>query len=224
MELNEEEIILRNMFYYTFYVKQPEKEELISVKNGIKKILKNNLIKNEILEILDILFEKINCVPLKNSYDFTCPLEVHCTYTQAQILAGLGYYTEQFYGPSLEGVMYLKDKDVDIFFVTLNKSDNDFSELTLYEDYAINENLFHWQSQHRDNENSKKIQRYINSNGRVSLFVREYKQQNGKASPYIYLGECNHVSHEGNNPVSFVWKLKNYIPGKFLSEANKNVL
>ena len=224
MELNEEEIILRNMFYYTFYVKQPKKEEVISVKNGIEKILKNNLIKNEILEILDILFEKINCVPIKNSYDFTCPLEVHCTYTQAQILAGLGYYTEEFYGPMLEGVMYVKDKDVDIFFVTLNKSDKDFSELTLYEDYAINENLFHWQSQHRDNENSKKIQRYINSNGRVSLFVREYKQQNGKANPYIYLGECNHVSHEGNNPVSFVWRLKNNIPGKFLSEANKNVL
>ena len=94
----------------------------------------------------------------------------------------------------------------------------------MYEDYTINENLFHWQSQHRDNENSKKIQRYINGNGRVSIFVREYKQQNGKASPYIYLGECTHVSHEGNNPVSFVWKLKNNIPGKFLSEANKNVL
>ena len=59
---------------------------------------------------------------------------------------------------------------------------------------------------------------------RVSLFVREYKTENGKASPYIYLGECTHVSHQGNNPVSFIWKLKNNIPGKFISEANKNVL
>lgn len=224
MNLDEEEIILRNMFYYSLYLKQPEKEELSSVKEGIEKILKNDFIKNELLEILDILYERINCVPIENSYNFTCPLEVHCTYTQAQILAGLGYYREDFYGPMLEGVMYLKDRDVDIFFVTLNKSDKDFSELTLYQDYAINDSLFHWQSQHRDNQNSKKIQRYINSKGRVSLFVREYKTQNGKASPYIYLGECMHVSHEGNNPVSFVWKLKERIPGKFLSEANKNVL
>ena len=190
----------------------------------MERVISNDLIKNEILDILDILYEQINCVPIENSYDFECPLEVHCKYTQAQILSGLGYYREDFYGPMLEGVKYFNDKDLDIFFITLNKSEKDFSELTLYEDYAINESLFHWQSQHKDSENSKNVQRYINSNGRVSLFVREYKTENGKASPYIYLGECTHVSHEGNNPVSFVWKLKNNIPGKFISEANKNVL
>lgn len=224
INLNKEELILRNMLYYTFYVKNPEREGISSIKEGIEKIISNRLIKEEILDILDILYEKINCVPIKNSYDFICPLEVHCKYTQAQILAGLEYYREDFYGPMLEGVKYFKDKDLDIFFITLNKSEKDFSELTLYEDYAISENLFHWQSQHKDTENSKNVQRYVNSNGRVSLFVREYKTENGKASPYIYLGECMHVSHQGNNPVSFIWKLKNNIPGKFISEANKNVL
>ena len=224
MNLNKEDLILRNMLYYTFYVKNPEREGISSIKEGIEKIISNRLIKEEILDILDILYEKINCVPIKNSYDFICPLEVHCKYTQAQILAGLEYYREDFYGPMLEGVKYFKDKDLDIFFITLNKSEKDFSELTLYEDYAISENLFHWQSQHKDTEKSKNVQRYVNSNGRVSLFVREYKTENGKASPYIYLGECTHVSHQGNNPVSFIWKLKNNIPGKFISEANKNVL
>ena len=170
------------------------------------------------------MYNEINCVPIKNNYDFECPLEVHCKYTQAQILAGLDYYREDFYGPMLEGVKFFRDKNIDIFFITLNKSEKDFSELTLYEDYAINEYLFHWQSQHKDSENSSNVQRYINSNGRVSLFVREYKAENGKASPYIYLGECTYVSHQGNNPVSFVWKLNNSIPGKFISEANKIVL
>lgn len=224
MNLNKEDLILRNMLYYTFYVKNPDREGISSIKEGIEKIISNKLIKEEILDILDVLYEKINCVPIKNSYDFICPLEVHCKYTQAQILAGLEYYREDFYGPMLEGVKYFKDKDLDIFFITLNKSEKDFSELTLYEDYAISENLFHWQSQHKDTENSKNVQRYVNSNGRVSLFVREYKTENGKASPYIYLGECTHVSHQGNNPVSFIWKLKNNISGKFISEANKNVL
>lgn len=224
MNFNKEDLILRNMLYYTFYVKNPDREGISSIKEGIEKIISNKLIKEEILDILDVLYEKINCVPIKNSYDFICPLEVHCKYTQAQILAGLEYYREDFYGPMLEGVKYFKDKDLDIFFITLNKSEKDFSELTLYEDYAISENLFHWQSQHKDTENSKNVQRYVNSNGRISLFVREYKTENGKASPYIYLGECTHVSHQGNNPVSFIWKLKNNIPGKFISEANKNVL
>ena len=224
MNLNKEDLILRNMLYYTFYVKNPDREGISSIKEGIEKIISNKLIKEEILDILDVLYEEINCVPIKNSYDFICPLEVHCKYTQAQILAGLEYYREDFYGPMLEGVKYFKDKDLDIFFITLNKSEKDFSELTLYEDYAISENLFHWQSQHKDTENSKNVQRYVNGNGKVSLFVREYKTENGKASPYIYLGECTHVSHQGNNPVSFIWKLKNNIPGKFISEANKNVL
>lgn len=224
IELNKEDELLRNMFYYTFYTKNPEKENVKSIKDGIEKIIENDLFKNEILEILKYLYEKINCVPIENSYDFICPLEVHCKYTQSQILSGFEYYREDFYGPMLEGVKYFKDKNIDIFFITLNKSEKDFSELTLYDDYAINDKLFHWQSQHKDVEESKNIQRYINNKGRVSLFVREYKKENGKASPYIYLGECEHVSHQGNRPVSFVWKLKNSIPGKFISEANKNVL
>lgn len=224
IDLNHEEVILRNMIYYTIYTGAPSKFGYESVKEGIEKLIENKHYKKEILEILNILYEKINCVPIKNSYDFECPLEVHCSYTQTQILAGLEYYTEEFYGPMLEGVKYFKDKDLDIFFITLNKSDKDFSEATLYEDYAISENLFHWQSQHKDTQESKNVKRYIESKGRVSLFVREYKSVDGKACPYIYLGECTHVSHQGNKPVSFVWKLKNSIPGKFISEANKNVL
>lgn len=225
MELNKEEELLRNMFYYTFYVKNPEREGIGSVKEGIEKLIcENRWIKEEVLQLIDLLYNEINCVPIKNNYDFECPLEVHCKYTQAQILAGLDYYREDFYGPMLEGVKFFRDKNIDIFFITLNKSEKDFSELTLYEDYAINEYLFHWQSQHKDSEKSSNVQRYINSNGRVSLFVREYKAENGKASPYIYLGECTYVSHQGNNPVSFVWKLNNSIPGKFISEANKIVL
>ena len=224
INLTHEEVILRNMIYYTIYTGAPSKFGYGSVKEGIEKLIENEYYKNEILEILNILYEKINCVPIKNSYDFECPLEVHCSYTQTQILAGLEYYTEEFYGPMLEGVRYFKDKDLDIFFITLNKSDKDFSEATLYEDYAISENLFHWQSQHKDTQESKNVKRYIESKGRVSLFVREYNSIDGKACPYIYLGECTHVSHQGNKPVSFVWKLKNPIPGKFISEANKNVL
>ena len=225
IEMNKENIILRNMLYYTFYVGTPEKNGFTSIQEGIMKLVENSNFKTEILEILNILFEKINCVPLKNSYYFECPLEVYSTYTLSQIMAGYEYFNEEERPAFREGVKYFNDKDLDIFFITLNKSDKEFSESTLYEDYAISENLFHWQSQNRDTEESKNIQRYINSNGRVSLFVREYRKNvDGKACPYIYLGECNHVSHEGNKPVSFVWKLKNPIPGKFISEANKNVL
>lgn len=223
-ELDNEKQILLNMVYYTFYSEIPNKQGLSSEKEGILELVKTQEYRNEILEILNILYERINCVPVANSYDFINPLEVHSTYTLAQIMASYEYFDEHSKPSFREGVKYFEDKNLDIFLVTLNKSDKDFSEATLYEDYAINENLFHWQSQNRDSQESKNIQRYIHSNGRISLFVRDYKKENGITSPYMYLGECEYVNHSGNKPVSFVWKLKNSIPGKFISEANKNVL
>ena len=39
----------------------------------------------------------------------------------------------------------------------MNKSEKDFSPSTMYEDYAINDKLFHWQSQSQD---SKRVQKY----------------------------------------------------------------
>lgn len=226
IKLFQEEEILRNMLYYTFYSNSPQKLGLKSIKEGIEKIVLTDNYRQELIQILKILYEKINCKPIKNDYNFICPLEVHCNYTQSQILSGLQYYTEDFYGPMLEGVRYFKDKNTDVFFVTLNKTEKEFSTATLYEDYAINEKLFHWQTQNNAAGNSLTVQRYINSrtNTKVSLFVRDYKMENGKVSPYIYLGECEYVNHSGNKPVSFIWRLKNTIPAKFISSANKNVL
>ena len=67
------------------------------------------------------------------------------------------------------------------------------------------------------------FQQALNINLALSV-TREYRKENGKYSPYMYLGECDYISHNGNKPVSFIWKLKNSIPGKFISSANKNVL
>lgn len=46
-----------------------------------------------------------------------------------------------------EGVKWLPGKNIDVFFVTLNKTDKDYSPTTMYNDYSINSELFHWQSQ-----------------------------------------------------------------------------
>ena len=53
-----------------------------------------------------------------------------------------------------EGVKWLPDKQLDVFFVTLNKADKDYSPTTMYNDYSISESLFHWQSQSTTAENS----------------------------------------------------------------------
>ena len=90
-----------------------------------------------------------------------------------------------------EGVKYLEDKNTDIFFVTLNKSEKHYSPTTMYEDYSINNMLFHWQSQSTTSESSSTGQRYINHkarNSQVLLFVREHKTDMLGAMPYTFLG------------------------------------
>ena len=91
------------------------------------------------------LWDGSNNKPL--DLDFACPLDLYCSYTLDQILVALGRHTEKKRKHFQEGVLYLPDKGLDVFFVTLNKSDKDYSPSTMYRDYAINEEKFHWQSQ-----------------------------------------------------------------------------
>ena len=117
-------------------------------------------------------------------------------------------------------------KKTDIFMITLNKSEKAYSPSTMYNDYSMNEYLFHWQSQSQDREKSPKIQRYIHHKEEktcVSLFVREFKNNGAYTSPYIFLGNADYVSHEGERPVSFNWKLHEPLPAGLLAKANKTI-
>ena len=48
-----------------------------------------------------------------------------------------------------EGVLYVPELNVDAFFVTLTKSEADYSPTTMYRDYPISPTLFHWESQNQ---------------------------------------------------------------------------
>lgn len=151
----------------------------------------------ECLTVLDFIDEPVDL-------GFDCPLDLHCTYTRDQLLVAL-----DFMKPSTvrEGVKWLPEKNIDVFFVTLNKADKDYSPTTMYNDYSINESLFHWQSQSTTAENSPTGQRYIHHKERgskVLLFVREFKadRMTGGAEAYTYLGTANYVKHTGSRPMN----------------------
>ena len=120
---------------------------------------------------------------------------------------------------------WLGDKKLDVFFITLNKSDKEYSPSTMYQDYSVNETLFHWQSQSTTNEDGKVGQRYIHHKelgSRVLLFVREFKTDDfGNAGAYTFLGTAEYVSHTGSRPMSINWKLDAPIPAKYLKKTNK---
>ena len=110
----------------------------------------------------------------------------------------------------------------DLFFVTLEKSEREYSPSTLYKDYAISPTLFHWESQSTTTQQSKAGQRYIHHRsrgGNILLFVRPRKKQEGRTMPYTFLGAADYVSHKGEQPISFVWKLRRPMPADFFRQA-----
>ena len=222
-----EEKRMLGMFYYSFYQKEPEKEGFTTMEEGIGAILQYPEIKAEISSILKWNYVSLDRLEIKNDFHFPCPLGVHSIYTTSQVMAAFGYYNDDKSPAFREGVKYFENLDLDIFFITLNKSDKDFSPSTLYEDYALNDTLFHWQSQSRTSVSSPTAKRYIQHKERgskIALFVREYKKENGYTAPFTFLGEAEYVSHEGNKPISFVWMLKHELPADMTPKANKSIV
>jgi hypothetical protein len=215
------------LFYYSFYQHDPEKEGFVSIEKGLNRILSTEPFRQEILAVLQWNYESLETMELEHDLNFVCPLRVHSKYTTAQVLAGLGYYNESSSPAFREGVKYFRDKNLDIFFITLNKSEKDFSPATMYDDYAMNERLFHWQTQSRVAEKSETAQRYIHHrerNHQIALLVREYKKENGYTAPFVFLGTAEYISHSGNKPMSFVWRLRKEMPAYLVPRANKGII
>ncbi|WP_090745724.1 DUF3427 domain-containing protein [Mesobacillus persicus] len=224
---SEEEKLIINMLYYSFYRAFPKKEGLTSVEEGISRVLADSRFKREFLEILEFNYNSLETMEIPNDFPYQSPLRVHCNYSTTQVLAALGYYNEEKSPAFREGVKYFQEKNLDIFFITLNKSEKDFSPSTLYEDYAINDRLFHWQTQSKVSENSPTGQRYIHhkrQKHQIALFVREYKQENGHTAPFVFLGTADYVKHSGEKPMSFIWKLREAMPSYLVPRANKSIL
>ena len=150
----------------------------------------------------------------------TGALAVHAEYTRDEILAGLGYWTMKKRPDVREGVVHIAESKLDVFFVTLNKTEDSYSPTTMYEDYVISPELVHWQSQSTTSADSKTGQRYIRHQEfgySPLLFVREEKRlPSGLAAPYAFLGPASYVSHEGSRPISIVWRLGHPIPARLL--------
>lgn len=221
--LNKEEKIMLIMFHYTVWSSSPN-GNLIYYLNKLRE--DNGPIFNEILELLEYNRDSIDFIGKDIDFGYKCPLELYAKYNTDQILAAIGEYTIHKKKSFREGVLYIKDKDTDLLFITLNKSEKYFTATTQYEDYAISEKLFHWQTQSRTSDTSPTGQRYINqrkNKNNILIFVREYRSENSITSPFYFLGKANYVSHKGSKPISIVWEMEENIPAFILKKSNKIV-
>ena len=216
----EEELRMLQMFRYTFW---GESKRFETVKAGIDEILQNKVLCRELSELMKFNYERIDFIDEPIDLGFACPLDLYCSYSRDQILVACDFLKTS---SMREGVKYLADKNLDLLFVTLDKSEKDYSETTLYNDYSISETLFHWQSQSTTSDTSKTGKRYINGHhfgNQVILFVRESKKdaETGVTPAYTCLGKVECVAHEGSSPINITWKLEHPIPAKFLRATNK---
>lgn len=224
-KLSELEKRMLQMFYITVWGKAIEDWDADDVLENFRALSDSPVMLSELIALLEYNYNHIDFIDAPVDLGFDCPLDLHCTYTRDQLLVAM-----DFMKPNTvrEGVKWLPEKGIDVFFITLNKSDKDYSPTTMYKDYSINETLFHWQSQSTTNAEGKVGQRYINhrKNGsKVLLFVREFKNDvYGNTAPYTYLGTANYVSHNGSRPMNITWKLDEPIPAKYLKKTNKLVV
>jgi len=221
--LNGYEKRMLQIFQYTIWQKFAKECGFKDEKEAIIELKKYPILFLEMLEILEYCYEKIDFVDEEVEVGFECPLDLHCSYSRDQILVAMDYMKP---GSVQTGVKYFPDKGIDLFLVTLNKAQKDYSPTTMYNDYSVNEELFHWQSQNVTSPESPTGQRYIGHVGtknKIMLFVREYKTDASGTSPYTYLGLVDYVSHTGSKPMNILWRLRRPIPARFISKTNKLV-
>lgn len=215
------------MFHYSVWQRPVNQCGFGSVYDSVETVRRNPVLCAEICEILRLNLNRIDFVDEPVDLGFESILDLHCDYTRDQVLAALGFYTEDRMPAMREGVKRLADKKLDVFFITLNKSDKDYSPTTMYQDYAISDVLFHWQSQSTTPADSPTGQRYIRhreTGDRILLFVREQKSDEAGALPYTFLGKANYVQHNGSRPMNITWRLQHPMPAALLRKTNQLVI
>ncbi|AHE97473.1 DUF3427 domain-containing protein [Thioalkalivibrio paradoxus] len=180
------------------------------------------------LDVRDVVsFRRRGIVPASEVFfrDRTGPLELHATYTREQILLALGRGSLEAPFSHREGVLHLPERRMDVFLVTIDKAETEFSPTTMYEDYAISDRLFHWQSQSTVGPDSATGQRYIQhqkQDYQPMLFLRPSKRTPaGLTAPFFFCGPLRYDRHEGSHPMSIIWRLAHPMPARILRVSRR---
>ena len=147
--------------------------------------------RQELLELLELLDEQSTTRSRLSALAPEVPLVPHARYTRSDVLAALAVGTGPKPPPSREGLTSTSDDRYDAFFVDLQKAERDYSPTTMYRDYAINRELFHWESQSTQTPQQPRVRRWIehqHRGGNILLFVRDKRRSELGTQPFTFLG------------------------------------
>ena len=221
-DLNENEKNMLLMLHYDVWQKEGG---FVSLEKSIHQIGINMVLVEEVKEVLELLIDKIDFKELPVQLPYEQPLKLHSRYTRDQILSAFKFSSFDKKSSNREGTALNKDLKTELLFINLIKSEENFSPTTMYDDYAVNELLFHWQTQNSARPDKGKGLSYIKHQAehkRILLFVREKaKDEYGNTKGYVFIGEGNIKEYYGSKPMSINWELNEPMPNYLWKDAAK---
>jgi superfamily II DNA or RNA helicase/HKD family nuclease len=189
-----------------------------SGREFVQRLKDNENLTNELAELAQVL--EGNALPSAKAIPGLewAPLCLHGHYRLNEILTAVGFLTASKRPFFNTGVLRLKERQVELMFVTLDKREG-FHESIAYHDYALSHDLFHWQSQNSTAPTTSVGQQYIRSVGdqpngwTFQLFVRIDQE-----SPYLTCGAATFESSHGERPMNITWKLQVALPAAAFSQ------
>lgn len=178
--------------------------------------------RDELIELLGILDARSAVRGGVSVLPAEIPLALHARYSRAELTAALGLRAGVKPMVPQAGLIWAQAAQSDVFFVDLQKAERDYSPTTMYRDYAVSRELFHWESQTRQHTGLETVRRWIEHQARgshVLLFVRERKTFELGTQPFTFLGPVTYAGHRAERPVAFTWRLPVPMPEELFEVA-----
>ena len=208
-----------------FFVLWPNKGGFGSYAEGLAHLRAHPAACAEIRELVSYSADQARHLPRPLGEGLQdIPLYSHAHYRREEILAALGWASwERSARGNITGVAWAEETATDALLINLRKTEQSFSPTTMYRDYAISPDLFHWESQNATSTASPAGKRYLTHKAvgtRVALFVRETPIDELGAAPFLCLGQASYVEHRGDRPIAITWKLDRAMPGEIFRTAS----
>ena len=195
-------------------------------QDEIDRLWAFDVVRDELVELLALLEDRVRKAVQPLDTRATTPFQLHATYTRREVVAGLQVTAKGKLREHREGPLWVPEHDLDLFFVTLNKSEDLFKPSIRYADYPLSPTRFHWESQNSTHDETKVGRRYVEHEARgseVVFFVRERtKDERGESVPFTCVGPATYVRHEGARPMQIEWLLAHPLPPR-LFQAGRMV-
>ncbi|UIJ63722.1 DUF3427 domain-containing protein [Amycolatopsis acidiphila] len=221
-DLSEREQRFARMLLFTLW---PKRGGFSSYDSGLAHVRKHPAACAEIAELARLGQDSARHVPSSLGEGLQhIPLASHARYRREEILAALDYATlTRVPGNHVSGVAWCEDTNTDALLINLRKSEKEFSPSTMYRDYAISRELFHWESQNATSTDSPTGRRYLGQRSlgsHVLLLVRDTPTDDFGAAPFVCLGPASYVEHRGERPIAITWHLQRPMPADAFAAAS----